>query len=404
MYRAHACKLLLDAQEPTPPMASFCQAPEALLLTAACVWLLNGIHATPEEGGSWRQLLGRILVTYPKNGTDRDIMVSTRGLCPENDNETDSDSTNEEAVVPVAPHGVVFLLPLKVGIRHPVPRFQRVFRNTLGSMFSPAACQHIFGALAEDIGTKYFTKRSFREVNPERVRNRRRITRPVTPPDDTPPPPIFNLTARGLSLIEVPRDEGSDMEVDGERESDGSDAGFDDNDSSHLNLDELLTKCWIQLLVDLTQTSPNHKAANRPSYCHLSEDARAKVNEKTYSDLHLSNYFRMCRWKRATHDDWNLAFKWLFPPLGLTHTSRAQNYKSARYLTQWNDVKARTEDEQDFTRIRGEIKRKFDKLKWIPTATCDRIWKCSSNAKGYTALGGSGPSPLILVRRWPTWS
>ena len=56
-------------------------------------------------------------------------MVSTRGLCPENDNETDSDSTSEEVVVPVAPYGVVFLLPLKVGNHDPVPRFQRIFRT-----------------------------------------------------------------------------------------------------------------------------------------------------------------------------------------------------------------------------------------------------------------------------------
>ncbi|KIJ39766.1 hypothetical protein M422DRAFT_49484 [Sphaerobolus stellatus SS14] len=172
----------------------------------------------------------------------------------------------------------------------------------------------------------------------------------------------------------------------------------------HMEIDALLTQAWNQFLLDVTETAPNQKSALKPSYCRFSLEECSKVDESMYSNLCLSNYFTNCLWRIGDTEDWDLAFKWLFPPKDILHLQSTQNYRSTKYLKLWNKIKEWS-TEKLFKHSRLEIKKRFKKLKWIPAAKSDRIWKCVRKSTGYTPFGGGDgrPGPLVLVCEWLAW-
>ena len=67
-YRVIAMSVTLSVQAKSPP--SHCIQRDALLLTAACTWLINGLHARPDGGPASRNLMRAVLPVMELDDTD----------------------------------------------------------------------------------------------------------------------------------------------------------------------------------------------------------------------------------------------------------------------------------------------------------------------------------------------
>ena len=115
---------------------------DALLLTAACVWLLNGLRERPDDGPSWRTLMKAVLPT-----TDKGDPVALAVAFPEP--ESDSNKLNMES--PYYPHGVTFLRRIDLGEGNSAPCMMR------GRKFlPPSATEDLFGETKEKIWKRYY--------------------------------------------------------------------------------------------------------------------------------------------------------------------------------------------------------------------------------------------------------
>ncbi|KAF8871325.1 hypothetical protein BD779DRAFT_1680483 [Infundibulicybe gibba] len=135
-YRVMGIKKALQALAESSPRIRV--TPGALLLTAACVWLINSIHSQPDDGPASKELMQAVL---PLTSA-----THNRGLFMYP--YLDTEGHNGGEVFPYTPFGVIFLR----GIQHPleVPRIQ------CGDYFlSTQAFRSLFGRSLEDVRHSY---------------------------------------------------------------------------------------------------------------------------------------------------------------------------------------------------------------------------------------------------------
>jgi hypothetical protein len=357
----------------------------ALLLTAGCVWLLNGLHSAPDNGPASRNLMDCILPEVDRVGADEIFLAYGKAIDADDDDDDGymSDDYDIRMTLPGNPHGLVFLRDLRIGQRHPVPRMSS------GKALSDRSFRFFFGIDLEDIGENFFSSNPVRRSGPAAVRsnNRARRTLRYIPPEDAPQQNLFHLRVRGVEL-QPSQDEGSDLEDEDEEGREG-------------DIDRRLTTLWLQFIQDVTQKVPNRKGS-RAGYCNLLAEEREGGNEALYKDLRLSRFFNDCQWRVGSDDDWNTAFNHLFP-LGDKPAS-AQNYRQTIYFGMWQKMKEDAEDQQTLETIRKALKSKFGTLLWFPSAEAGRIWVTRLHA-GYKKFVNVGqPAPWVLCRREPIWN
>lgn len=359
--------MVVEWQQSGPPKLR--ATPEALLLTAACQWILNSLHSTPDTGPSYRDLMDAVLPHIERAGADPDILIYGRPS-DEDDEEHDSmlenssDSENEQPprkrrrtamTAPAMLYGLVFLRTIRAGPRYPVPRLE----GDRTARISARTFEYLFKAQPDELETELFRKKLNGPPNPNRVPNKVRKTQRYIPPEDEERVD-FNVSSRGVQLLEPPRDPGSDLEDN-----------VDEDPDTDVDIDTALTHLWRQFLLDLTAKAPNQKGARSPSYCKLNAEERLSVTEATYQNERLSDYFLDCQWKIPTTKEWTMVFDRLWPKD--TGYITAQNYKQTTYFPQW--IKRLEDlDEVDVPVVRKALKDKFDKLYWVPFAQTDRIW------------------------------
>ena len=351
----------------------------ALLLTAACVWLLNGLHSAPDDGPSNRDLMKCILPLIPRRGT-REIFFAY-GIALDDDN--DAEVIQE---LPGSPHGLVFFHRIRVGHTYPVPRADGRFAGTL----QPTSYTHLFGVSREEIGEFYFTRAPAQRSEPTiRSNNKTRRTKQYVQQDDGPPARLFNLEDRGVHLHPLPQDDGSDIEME---EQLVDEVGND--------VDAALTSLWTQFIQDVTQKVPNRKRADEDSYCKLTEEIQNNPDEKLYKNLRLSDFFNDCQWRPASSVEWNRTFDNLFPLE--TKPLTVQNYYSTRYYPMWENVKKKAADEQgSIDLIRKALQSRFNELTWFPSAQNDKIWvsKLARYPRYFKFVNHGKPAPWVFVRK-----
>jgi hypothetical protein len=116
----------------------------ALLLTAACVWLFNGMSERPDDGIAWRRLMDAVLpVTY----IETHEMLAYGKDSPDNDNP----ETGYIAGTPYYPHGIIFLHEIYFGGGTNIaPRLK------LDGPFLPRfAVEQLFGETEESMNKRY---------------------------------------------------------------------------------------------------------------------------------------------------------------------------------------------------------------------------------------------------------
>jgi hypothetical protein len=420
-YRVLAFKYILEWQNSGPPKLR--STNEALLLTAAGPWFLNGLHSTPDDRSSSRELMTAILPHVNRNEASeftlafqpRRSNVREEGEEEEEEDEEDgSESSDSEGprnpvrtvtaraeTIPCNPYGLVFLRSISAG-DVPVPRFKRSALFQYMAL-TEKAWRFFFGKDRGEINEQFLSPLVVNTANPARMPNKVKRTAKRQKLDDSEAI-LFDLASKGYNIPDPVVDEGSDQEMgsDTEPRNQGPQADVDDN------IDSKLSKLWRQFLVDLTVKSPNPRNANAPSYCKLTPEQRLTVDDTVYKNKKLSDYWFDCQWKIATEQNWTLNFNRLWPDKGKVHFGFVQNFPSATYYVHWTRLTSESE-QGTVTAMRKELRVMFDLFFWMPDAQSDRIW-ITKAIPGYMRSSGvdeSKPAPRILIN-WrakdrPTW-
>lgn len=301
----------------------------------------------------------------------------------------ENDDDNSQLLSDTHPHnpfGAVFFRRLVLAPDTTVPRMRK------GPGISSRAFKHLFHASQEIIEHKYFPIGlvASNDTPVSRiVTNKTALTPVYVNFTEEELPVIFHLAAEGHELPPPPVDNGSDQE--------------EVLDSAQSNIDTMLSQLWRQFLIDLAIKSPNPTDANVPSYCLTAADERLLVGEEYYQNRKLSNVWTACSYKIGTASEFETVFRNLFPP-SKHQLGKSQNYKQCLYFRDYKKFVATTANADTVAAVRAELKKRFEKLFWIPHAQTDRIW-ATKVIRQFKRLpvGTSGPSPRILVRGKPTW-
>ncbi|KAJ3555369.1 hypothetical protein NP233_g12227 [Leucocoprinus birnbaumii] len=347
LWRVFAISNVLGLQSRGPTYKRF--SPDSLLLTAACVWLVNSLHARPDDGPSSRDLMDAALpVKVAADVLDEQLAY------PVSTNET---NTQHVAYIPF---GYVFLR----------------------RMLCAKAFLYFFGMDIVQL------KRDFQHSG--FVDN-----------------DVIEETSRSLHLAEkeyeLPRpviDDGSDVD-ESERPPTPDPANPDDT------IDDELAQLWRQFVSDLTSKSPNPRGgAVLPSYMKLTRTQRYSGSEDPYNNLHLYEIWTDVHYRNASEDDWDVSFNNLFPPLGFKSSTRKQGYKNSPYYLRWMEILELNVDNAGLVEaIRSEFRKRVFAWKWMPKAESDKMWVTSSKKDGKKAFLRWPPSdkqaaaPFILLKQ-----
>jgi hypothetical protein len=361
----------------------------ALILTAGCAWLLNGLHSAPDNKLASRHLMDCILPLVDRRGGD-DMFFAYGKAIDDNDGDDDRDYDGR-LTLPASPYGLTFFRDLRLGPNYPVPRFKS------GIRLSPRAFYFFFNIEFEDIRETFFRSGGVAGSQATlRSRNKVQRTRRYIPEDNASPATLFHLRVRGVALQAPAREAGSDQEEEGEEEE------LDKEEEDGTNIDEHLTKLWRQFIVDVTEKVPNRKRADENGYCCLTPQQRQTATDGLYQNLCLSEFFNDCQWRVGSEAEWDVLFNHVFPLE--EKRGKVQNYRSMLYYSMWQKIKDRSPDRHTLIAIRRALKSKFDTLLWFPNAQADRIWPTAPSISRYKKFVDRGsPAPWVLCRRRPFW-
>jgi len=165
---------------------------EALILTAGCVWLLNGLHSVPDNGAASRNLMDCILPAVERRGADEMFLAYGRAI--DDDGDSNNNNFDTRMTLPANQHGLVFFCSIRLGERHPVPRLDK------GKILTDKSFRYLFSIDFDEINEDYFSSTVATSRGPHRSNNRMRRTKRVQYDDDAPPPQLFHLRVRGVEL------------------------------------------------------------------------------------------------------------------------------------------------------------------------------------------------------------
>jgi hypothetical protein len=291
--------------------------PEALTLTAACVWLLNGLHARPEDGPAARQLMDAALPLAEAAGLNHDVLAYNMSRQGDWQQEEEEEGEEEEGRgepnnrrhhgrVPYMPYGCIFLRCIMIGEVVPHLRIG-------GTVLTEPAFKFWFEGMTLDQVQAMYQKSS---VIPRNTLAGKRPTNKAKMPTyinftGTPEPPLFDLESLGHTLPPPTQDDGSDID---DRETPPP-------ADEHPTIDTFLSQLWRQFVIDLTGKAPNPQGITNPSYLKLTTVQRREGKEDIYKNLTLSDVFTDIAYRNASSADSKRAFKWLFPEPGYKTTS-----------------------------------------------------------------------------------
>jgi hypothetical protein len=356
----------------------------ALLLTAAMVWFINGLHSRPDDGSAARDLMRAIL---PRTDGESNLGIRPEPRHYESGSDDDDDDDSDDEGVPHAPCGLIFLREVILPPTSTVPRMRigRSVKDTTFKFFLGGKLQDI---QSQVLPTNILTKK---DIPATRVSTRKAKT-PTYYNFDGQDDPIFQLSEAGYELPNPSVDVGSDLEVEEQVHDDNQD------------IDGKLTQMWYQFLLDIIAKAPNPRGATNPSYCITPTADRLKIRDAFFQNRKLSDVWRACQYKVADQKLWTTAFGHLWPAKGHVTGLAVQNYRTCTYYVSWKQLLAEVDD-ATAKAIRAQMKKKFDELYWIPAASSDKVWN-TKRAKGFAILpdGWSTAAPQLLVlNQSPEW-
>jgi hypothetical protein len=360
---------------------------EALVLTAGCVWLLNGLHSAPDNGPASRSLMDCILPEVDRRGADEMFLAYGKAIDDDDDGDSTDNSFDTRLTLPANPHGIVFFCSIRLGESHPVPRLPK------GKILTRKSFHYLFGIDFEDLDENYFTSTSAPSLSaPHRSSNRTRRTKRVRYDDDAPQQQLFHLRVRGVELAQPPSDDGSDLEIEG-----------GEAEEPQGDVDRQLTDLWLQFIHDVTNKTANRRGANAEGYCKLTEEEKLELGDGMFKNLRLSTFFNDCQWRVGADNEWDAVFDHLFPLEN--KASSSQNYRSCIYYNKWMDIRDSAIDKETLKTIQRALRSKFSTLLWFPYAQAGRIWTTRVYRSRFKKFISEGqPAPWVVCRRQPSWN
>ncbi|GLB36947.1 hypothetical protein LshimejAT787_0312340 [Lyophyllum shimeji] len=339
--------------------------PEALTLTAACVWLANSLHARPEDGPAARRLMDAVLPLTEAEGADLNVLAYNTSVRAAAEQEEEEESGDDEprGRVPYNPYGCIFLRRLMI---KNTPRLRYG-----GPVLSAPAFQFWFNNTLEDVTRRYLTSgvQDKNIVARERMTTNKRKLPTYVNWTGAPEPNLFedlDDQERALQPVFEDVDSGSDME---ERLSPPPDGPPDSANS-------FLSQLWRQFVVDITSKSPNPVALRNPRTFD-SPPLKGNRARKIYTGRFISPKSFVL---------------WLFPEPGFTTTSGVQNYPSCPYFRRWMVFIEDPRNKEAAKAMRRQLFKRLREWQWIPDAQQDKMWPT-------TKLGHSLAGQRIRLRR-----
>ena len=394
-YRVKALSKLWHMQATGP--SSLRVLPESLLLTAATVWLVNGLHARPDDKPASRALMHAALPLDEASTADPfTMLLPARRRRPTNDTDVglfgdDPEFNDSDELVPVCPYGVVFFRRVKIDV--PVPRFWAG-----GHALDDQSFRFWFKGSIDEIKRRY----DHHVIIPTShlphtsiARNKTRMTTNIEQATDEAEANMFQLAIQGHELHPAITDGEPDLILQLQT-------------SEQSDIDPVASHIWRLCLIDLARKSPNKGGKGGHPYLKRTMAERETTTEDLFNIRILSNIWIAVQWKNATNDDWRRAFDYLFPPKGTQIAKlNTQNFSACNYFARWSELIDHNQ-ESVVQAIRDAYWQRFKNLSWIPQVTADRIWNTSFLPKQFRRLppGTTGPAPRILINTSivPVWN
>ncbi|EKM81398.1 hypothetical protein AGABI1DRAFT_36555 [Agaricus bisporus var. burnettii JB137-S8] len=365
IIRLMAISRTLSLQEGAPASIRFMA--ETLLLTAGCLWMVNSLHARPEDGPASRDLMRATLPVTDESEVIRDILAyntSVRPLWQHEEEEVDQDE--QIPGVPYHPYGLVFFRSIMLETsRVDVPRFR-----CGGPGISPLSLKFFFdGMTISELQFKFkssglFDKEAISEFRP----TNKKSCLPYINVTGAPEPTLFDLGSQGLALLPEAHDDGSDLDEASTPPPEGSQ-----------DIDTRVSALWRQFVMDITYKAPQKRGASNPSHVRINHEERLSADESPFETLNLASVFNDVWYKKANEAQWRTSFDWLFPPLGRKMAKNVQNYGACKYYHDWlHLLDTNKVNENLIEEIRNKLFQRVLKWKWIPYAQYDRIWTTSA--------------------------
>ncbi|RXW13278.1 hypothetical protein EST38_g12577 [Candolleomyces aberdarensis] len=379
-YKTVAVHELLDWYKEAPVDLQVLKPSVSLMIGLS--WWVNALHSTYDDRNYSRELISTILPHHPPGVVMTSQLPFRTSL--------DVGDGNVGRTVPCMPFGMICLDLIRIGPGYPCPRMSDPGQKPC---MSPEALEHFLGVPFHDFVLNVKRSKLTAPRDKTRTRNRTVQLKRITPPDQPPPPVIFDLNPDVHAFLPPIRDDGSDIEVDSDGEDSDPGGGQPQQSVNHT-----LTTIWGQFLVDMAETSPNQRGASSPPYILLTPPERLNVTVDLYRDSRLTLIFRDFMWRRADKARWRENFNRLFPSKGPVKGRRVQNYNNTAYYPMWVMFGESTTDET-FVAARKEIWRRVCSLYWLPATESDRIWSTRIHPK-FKKTNGRSPNksaPHILV-------
>lgn len=348
------------------PLARYSR--ETLNLTAALVWLANGLNSRPDDDQFGRDIMMTSCLTAGgrNHGT---FLIHPRAEAPPGE-------------LPVVRQGAIFLRSILFPPASAAPRF------VYGKEMNNATWIHMFGQMPDQLRLHalpppFIPRRRLLEAG--RIPTQKRMSHPHEIPTNGPLPEFANLQFR---LPPVPQDVAEDLPYDQQVEYFGDVAQ---------DLPTALTSLWQQFLSDLMQKCGNLRGPRADaSHCRLSVRERQSITQQALINVNLATIFNRVQYRTSTRMEWANAFVHYFSPLDAKIPIQPQNFPNMLYWRRWAELKSLLPDGVEH--MRGQLRRRFDQLYWVPQPASDRVWLYQRNDRFHIFPDGcNSNAPQILM-------
>jgi hypothetical protein len=348
---------------------------QSVLLVAACVWMINGLHSCPADNSCSRELIKCILPLTIDLHNNRNLFIPNQSLDQiQKDYNTGVPHTRgsliflREMVWPPVASGVCFRVQRKL----PGNTFQTLFEK------SYSAVRHslipIGFHMRNDVPRTCFATRKTLTCMHDWDIN-------FDPADASHP---------NLDTIEVLQDKM----VYGPDDKEDAPAYSPPEESVGVTVDRLLTQFAADIIIKIG----NPKGVYDSSYCPLPMYLRERLTLQELASTNIEHLFTKVQFKKASQEEWRKACGCIFPHSSHVTPASAQHWRVMKYYTEWKAFipLLSTEDEVE---VLEAVYEELHKLLWLPAATNDRLWYYVDRSKdGWDQLPGhSSGGPQVLV-------
>ncbi|KAH6899433.1 hypothetical protein BKA70DRAFT_1527174 [Coprinopsis sp. MPI-PUGE-AT-0042] len=369
-WRALALKYIVEWQAKGIPDLRLKES--ALLLTAACAWMLNSLHATPDVHSASRELIEAIFPRIRRDEAElRYLPYPMRISVREEEEESDEDEVMD--------------------VEEREDRRRVVRRQPADDEYDDEDDDEAVTQGEEELATLVRGEDLVPHApfaHPGRLHNKtRQVLLPL--PSHNALPLNFALEEEGHALEPMARDDGSDNDSDIEEVQPDPLAG---------GLNAELDRVASQFFRDLLSLSPNRNGVRDAPYITIPADEIEKVTLETFQIANLSEIWVDVQLVYATEAAWTKNFDHLFPPKGVKKSGTTQTFSMAAYFRHWEQIKERLSDDSA-KKARKALFKIYDRMSWAPFTYSYRIWQTRSDMKRFRKPSGlQGPAPQILFK------